>query len=78
MYGNFVHEAVIKNGEKETGITIHVVDELYDNGRIVFTASCPVLPNDTPDTLAQRIHQLEHEYYPKVIEEYIMNFQKKD
>ena len=78
MYGNFVHEAVIKSGETKTGITIHVVDELYDNGRIVFTATCPVLPNDTPETLAQRIHQLEHQYYPKVIEEYIENFVEKN
>ena len=77
MYGNFVHEAVIKKGETKTGITIHVVDELYDNGRIIFTASCAVMPNDTPETLAQRIHILEHEYYPKVIEEYIINFQEK-
>ncbi len=74
MYGNFVHEAVIKAGETQTGITIHVVDEIYDNGKIVFAATCPVLPGDTPETLAARIHKLEHQHYPKVIEEYITGF----
>ncbi|MDQ2753298.1 MAG: hypothetical protein M3R72_09790 [Bacteroidota bacterium] len=53
------------------------MDEQYDNGRIIFTESCAVLPNDTPEILAQRIHQLEHHHYPKVIEEYIRNFDKK-
>lgn len=72
MYGKYVHEAVIKEEEKESGITIHFVDELYDHGKQVFQVSCPVLPDDTPDTLAQRIHALEHEYYPKVIEEVIL------
>ncbi len=71
MYGEKVHEAVIRAGDKESGITIHAVDELYDNGKIIFQISCPVLPNDTPETLAQRIHQLEHKYYPRVIKEYI-------
>ncbi len=76
MYGNFVHEAVIKASEKESGITIHVVDEVYDNGAIVFAASCSVLLTDTPQTLAARIHSLEHTYYPKVIEAYIEGFNK--
>lgn len=69
MYGHHVHEAVIAAGEKESGITIHYVDELYDHGKIIFQAKCPVLPNDTADSLAQRIHQLEYEHYPKVIED---------
>ena len=69
MYGSKVHEAVIAAGEKESGITIHYVDEHYDNGDIIFQASCPVLPNDTPDTLAQKIHKLEHENFSRVIEE---------
>jgi formyltetrahydrofolate-dependent phosphoribosylglycinamide formyltransferase len=68
MYGRFVHEAVIKAGEPRSGITIHYVDEHYDNGDMIFQQDCPVLPNDTPDTLAQRIHLLEHEHFPKVIE----------
>lgn len=69
MYGHHVHEAVLAAGEKESGITIHYVDDHYDNGDIIFQATCPVLPGDTADTLAQRIHQLEHLHYPKVIEE---------
>jgi formyltetrahydrofolate-dependent phosphoribosylglycinamide formyltransferase len=68
MYGNFVHEAVLLAKEKESGITIHYVDEHYDNGDMIFQAKCEVLENDTPQTLAQRIHKLEHEYYPRVIE----------
>ncbi len=68
MYGDAVHRAVIAAGEKETGITIHYVDELYDHGKILFQANCPVLPADTVQSLAQRIHQLEHEHYSTVIE----------
>ena len=77
MYGNFVHEAVINAGDIESGITIHVVDEVYDNGRVIFSASCPLMPGDTPQTLAQRIHALEHKFYPEVIEKYIKEFEKK-
>ena len=77
MYGNFVHEAVIKAGDAESGITIHVVDEVYDNGRTIFSASCPVMPDDTPQLLAQRIHALEHKFYPEVIEKYILDFNRK-
>jgi formyltetrahydrofolate-dependent phosphoribosylglycinamide formyltransferase len=69
MYGSAVHEAVIAAKEKESGISIHYVDELYDHGKIIFQATCPVLQNDTVNSLAQRIHALEHEHYPKVIEE---------
>jgi len=72
MYGKFVHEAVIKAEETESGITIHFVDELYDHGRHILQVKCPVLPNDTPESLANRIHELEHRYYPKVIEEVIL------
>jgi formyltetrahydrofolate-dependent phosphoribosylglycinamide formyltransferase len=71
MYGNNVHNAVLAAGEKESGITIHYVDEHYDNGDIIFQAKCPVLPGDTPDTLAQRIHLLEHQHYPKIIGEVV-------
>lgn len=72
MYGNNVHAAVIAAGEKESGITIHYVDGHYDNGDIIFQAKCPVLPGDTPDLLAQRIHQLEHEHFPKAIEKLVI------
>jgi formyltetrahydrofolate-dependent phosphoribosylglycinamide formyltransferase len=68
MYGNRVHEAIIANGEAESGITIHYVDEIYDHGQIIFQAKCPVLPNDTAITLAKRIHRLEHAHYSTVIE----------
>jgi phosphoribosylglycinamide formyltransferase-1 len=68
MYGSRVHEAIIANGEKESGITIHYVDEIYDHGQVIFQAKCPVLPNDTASTLAERIHGLEHAHYSKVIE----------
>lgn len=67
MYGGFVHEAVINNQDAESGITIHWVDEQYDHGSVIFQAACPVLPGDTPETLAARIHQLEHEHYPGII-----------
>ena len=68
MYGHFVHEAVIQNKELESGITIHIVDEQYDHGAPLFQATCPVLANDTADTLATRIHQLEHAHYPQQVE----------
>jgi len=69
MYGNFVHEAVINAGDKMSGITIHYVDEHYDNGDTIFQVKCAVLESDTPDSLALRIHLLEHAHYPVVIEE---------
>jgi len=71
MYGSRVHEAVIQSRDKESGITIHFVNEKYDEGNIIFQAKCEVLPDDTPDTLAQRIHQLEYKHYPEVIEKVI-------
>ena len=69
MYGQYVHEAIINAGEVESGITIHYVDEHYDNGDIIFQTACPVLEGDSPETLAHRIHKLEHLHYPIVIEE---------
>ena len=73
MYGQYVHEAILNAGEMESGITIHYVDEHYDNGDIIFQTACPVLDSDTPEVLAQRIHQLEHLHYPRVIEEVLQN-----
>ncbi|HRP58572.1 phosphoribosylglycinamide formyltransferase [Agriterribacter sp.] len=67
MYGHFVHEAVIGAKEKESGITIHYVDEQFDHGRHIFQLSCPVNETDTPETLAQKIQVLEHKHYPEVI-----------
>ncbi len=72
MYGQHVHKSVIEAGEKESGITIHFVDELYDNGQKIFQKACPVLTNDTPEQLARRIQLLEHTYYPEVIERLIL------
>lgn len=72
MYGGHVHEAVLAAKEKESGITVHYVDELYDNGKIIFQAKCPVFPEDTPELLAQRVHALEYTYYPCVIEKVLL------
>lgn len=71
MYGERVHREVIKNKEKESGITIHVVDQLYDHGPILFQATCPVDGTDTPETLAHKIHMLEQQYFPVVVDKYI-------
>lgn len=72
MYGSHVHQAVIDSNEKESGITIHYINEHYDEGNTIFQATCPVLPDDTPDTLAARVHQLEYEHFPRVIERAIL------
>lgn len=71
MYGHHVHRAVIQNREPRSGITIHLVDEVYDHGAIIFQATCRVLSEDTPDSLAARIHELEYAHYPRVIEDYL-------
>lgn len=71
MYGDHVHEEVIRCGDKESGITIHYVNEQYDSGAIIFQAKCPVLPADTPHDLASRIHELEYAHFPHVIAEAI-------
>jgi phosphoribosylglycinamide formyltransferase 1 len=68
MFGQKVHEAVVANKEKYSGITIHYVNENYDEGKIIFQATCEVLPDDTADDVAAKVHQLEYEYFPKVIE----------
>jgi phosphoribosylglycinamide formyltransferase-1 len=68
MYGGKVHRAVIDNNEKESGITIHMVNEVYDEGEVVFQAKVEIDENETPESLAQKIHKLEHEHFPKVVE----------
>ncbi len=68
MYGMNVHTSVIQAGDKESGITIHYVNEHYDEGQIIFQAKCSVADNETPESLANKIHTLEHEFFPKVIE----------
>ena len=69
MYGHHVHEAVKASGDTESGITIHYVNAHYDEGNIIFQAKCPVLPTDTADLIAEKVHTLEYEHFPKVIEE---------
>jgi formyltetrahydrofolate-dependent phosphoribosylglycinamide formyltransferase len=71
MYGEHVHQAVIQAGEKESGITIHLVDEEYDHGKTLFQAKVNVDPNDTPASLAEKVHRLEHEHYPAIIEKWV-------
>lgn len=71
MYGAKVHAAVLANNEMESGISIHFVDEIYDHGATIFQASCPVNDNETPESLAAKIHLLEHEHYSRVVEELI-------
>ncbi|MEI9943889.1 MAG: phosphoribosylglycinamide formyltransferase [Chitinophagaceae bacterium] len=71
MYGNKVHEAVIAAGDKESGITVHYVDEIYDHGKIILQEKCTVLSTDTPEALAKKIHALEHQHYPVLIEQWI-------
>ena len=68
MYGKHVHEAVVQNCEKETGITIHFVNEAYDEGAIIFQKSVPVSENDTPEIVAEKVHELEYQYFPMVVE----------
>lgn len=78
MYGHAVHNAVIKAREKESGITIHYVDEKYDNGEIIFQAKCNVDLNETPETLAQKIHKLEHQYFSVTIDKILKHASAKD
>jgi phosphoribosylglycinamide formyltransferase-1 len=72
MYGHFVHEAVVAAKEKESGITIHYVNEHYDEGAIIFQSSFPVLPSDTPEDVAKKGQVLEHRDFPQVIESIIL------
>jgi phosphoribosylglycinamide formyltransferase-1 len=74
MYGMKVHQAVIDAGDAESGITVHYVNERYDEGDIVFQARCGISPGDTPEMLAAKIHELEYEHFPLIIEDLI----KKD
>jgi phosphoribosylglycinamide formyltransferase 1 len=76
MYGHLVHEAVISAKEKESGITIHYVDDLYDHGKIIFQANCAIEENETPETLAQKIHLLEHAHFARIIEQAAQNIVK--
>lgn len=68
MYGMKVHQAVVENKENESGISVHFVNEKYDEGEIVFQAKCEVFPSDTPEDVAIKVHELEYKYFPEVIE----------
>ncbi|MFN4122426.1 MAG: phosphoribosylglycinamide formyltransferase [Flavobacteriales bacterium] len=72
MYGMYVHEAVIRNQENKSGITIHYVNERYDEGEIIFQAECDIEPGDTAQTLANKIHHLEYKYFPTTIEKLLI------
>ncbi|MDR1981195.1 MAG: phosphoribosylglycinamide formyltransferase [Tannerellaceae bacterium] len=71
MYGMHVHEAVVAAGENESGITIHYINEQYDEGAIIFQAACPLLPSDSPEEVAAKVHALEYAHYPPVIEQVV-------
>ena len=73
MYGMNVHQAVVENKEIESGISIHFVNEKYDEGEIIFQAVCPVLPSDSPEDVAEKVHQLEYKHFPEVIEKVLIN-----
>ena len=73
MYGMKVHEAVIAAGEKESGITIHHVNNHYDEGATIFQAKCEIDPGDTPETLATKVHAMEYDHFPRVIKEFLDN-----
>ena len=71
MHGMHVHETVYKNREKESGITIHLCNEKYDEGKILFQQKVGLTETDTPETIARKVQELEHQYYPKIIETYL-------
>ena len=71
MYGIYVHQAVLASGDKESGVSFHIVDEVYDRGRIVEQFNLPVLENDTPESLQERVLKKEHEEYPKILDKFI-------
>lgn len=73
MYGDKVHQAVLDNNEKETGITIHYVNENYDEGQIIFQEKCLVEASDNVDAVAKKVHQLEYDYYPKIVGDILNN-----
>lgn len=71
MYGHFVHEAVLAAGDRESGATVHLVDEIYDHGKILLQKKVPVKPDDTPDSLAARVLTVEHQIYPEALDNLI-------
>ncbi len=78
MYGAKVHEAVVNNGEWRSGITIHLVNEAYDEGAVLTQETCMLSTTDTPESLAQKIHQLEYAHFPVAVEKYVLSQSAKD
>ncbi len=78
MYGQHVHQAVIAAGETQSGVTVHYVNEHYDEGNVIFQAICEIQQEDTPESLAEKIHGLEYEHFPRVIETLVKNFTQPD
>ncbi len=72
MYGEAVHRSVIANRDRESGITIHYVNKMYDDGDIIFQARCGIDQDDTPESLAEKVHDLEYRYFPGVIEKLVL------
>ncbi|WP_319482369.1 phosphoribosylglycinamide formyltransferase [uncultured Draconibacterium sp.] len=72
MYGMNVHKAVVENKETHSGITIHYVNQHYDEGKIIFQAKCEVNPDDTPEMVAQKVHELEYQHFPRIIEQEVL------
>lgn len=72
MYGDRVHQAVVAAGESQSGITIHYIDEHYDKGATIFQATCNLLPTDSPDDVAHKVHELEYRYFPAIIEQEVL------
>ncbi|NND34277.1 MAG: phosphoribosylglycinamide formyltransferase [Saprospiraceae bacterium] len=77
MYGLHVHDAVKKAGENKSGITIHYVNESYDDGAIIFQTSCEIYPEDLPTDIQKKVQILEHKYYPEIIEKIVLGEVKK-
>lgn len=73
FYGDYVHKSVLESNEKESGITIHLVNEKYDEGKVLFQKSIPISGDDNIDSLSSKIHNLEYKYYPQIIEKYLLN-----
>lgn len=78
MYGRHVHESVVAAGDTETGISIHYVNEHYDEGRLIWQVRCAVLPTDDPEDVAARVHRLEHQHYPAVIAALVDELARKE
>jgi len=73
MYGMKVHDSVIANGEKQSGISIHLVNKKYDDGQIIFQTTVDIAEGDTAGSLAEKIHELEYEHFPKIVEKVLKN-----